>query len=825
MPFRSEAQRRFLFAKKPEIAKEFAEKTPKGVKLPERVGKMSGPLHLIGKADERFSLPMIAVNFSEGEPTEYPEVDDYENMKSGKGGPIKLPQAGSREDMIAKRKDGGGPQIYAEQTMPDYEAIYGAGVQVSERQAEEELANRRRAAAAQKTMAYGFHGKAPEPQITWDPKKELMGAEQIIANRPPKKTNESPNPQGPVYTLPGKSKYIPPPHTIKKSSLSPKYESEYVLVEVPSRSDTAEALCQLLENIDKRGRPGHSFSIIEDGDSSKASLGGWDGDGADIIRKITRISSDKSEKVVYGKSLIHTLQKARPHKYYKRVAKPGGGYRYYYTKEEYEGRGKAPEQTSFQFEKLAVEAPKERVPAQAVVLDLVNKAKNLGIRGVEVHSVSSEGFTLWIHEGAEYIGGEKILISREEQQRRLMDAKRQLTDYVTMKYPGNKFLHQKAPYGSGKHYWHTSVGERYGRSITTGMATGIKVQLTDAEKKESREKVLLGRGDPIYQKLTVRDFNQLKNANSGDVVRYRGYPHENYKVISREDLGKNKIIVNVLIPDKYGEYDPNNRGHFVFEGTDKFIGPNLLIHFYDKFKDEPSYIPLKQLSLLSADAFVKEEELSPKDKDLISAQRQKTRQEVGREIVNKYQGTVPGVIIKNFEAMEDASDANALLDIEGIPFTVLYLGEPRAHIISKRKGSYSLSNAKRERIYQKAIDVFSDMVRELSPEWLAANHKMYPEGEGLPPPKPKPKLKKKATVETGGYEGLTVEKVKDWNWVTSPDHHGKIPEMSEQERRAWSELTNKKIDEGRIPKKEFTLWAALDRKLQYRAKKQKDRIP
>lgn len=39
MPFRSEAQRRFLFARKPEIAKEFAEKTPKGKKLLERMGK------------------------------------------------------------------------------------------------------------------------------------------------------------------------------------------------------------------------------------------------------------------------------------------------------------------------------------------------------------------------------------------------------------------------------------------------------------------------------------------------------------------------------------------------------------------------------------------------------------------------------------------------------------------------------------------------------------------------------------------------------------------------------------------------------------------
>jgi hypothetical protein len=38
MPFKSEAQRRYLFAKHPKVAKEFAAHTPKGAKLPEKVG-------------------------------------------------------------------------------------------------------------------------------------------------------------------------------------------------------------------------------------------------------------------------------------------------------------------------------------------------------------------------------------------------------------------------------------------------------------------------------------------------------------------------------------------------------------------------------------------------------------------------------------------------------------------------------------------------------------------------------------------------------------------------------------------------------------------
>jgi len=37
MPFKSEEQRKYLFSQKPRVAKEFAEKTPKGKKLPLRV--------------------------------------------------------------------------------------------------------------------------------------------------------------------------------------------------------------------------------------------------------------------------------------------------------------------------------------------------------------------------------------------------------------------------------------------------------------------------------------------------------------------------------------------------------------------------------------------------------------------------------------------------------------------------------------------------------------------------------------------------------------------------------------------------------------------
>lgn len=54
MPFKSEAQRRYLFAKHPEVAQEFAAATPKGKKLPEHVKKS----YVLGIADAlgRFGL-------------------------------------------------------------------------------------------------------------------------------------------------------------------------------------------------------------------------------------------------------------------------------------------------------------------------------------------------------------------------------------------------------------------------------------------------------------------------------------------------------------------------------------------------------------------------------------------------------------------------------------------------------------------------------------------------------------------------------------------------------------------------------------------------
>ena len=62
MPFKSEAQRKWMYANKPEMAARWQKHTPKGKKLPKRVKKaMLGPLANIGagagKLFEMMSLP------------------------------------------------------------------------------------------------------------------------------------------------------------------------------------------------------------------------------------------------------------------------------------------------------------------------------------------------------------------------------------------------------------------------------------------------------------------------------------------------------------------------------------------------------------------------------------------------------------------------------------------------------------------------------------------------------------------------------------------------------------------------------------------------
>lgn len=55
MPFKSEAQRRYLFARHPEVAEEFAAATPKGKKLPEKLH----PEKTVKKVKKAYALGLL----------------------------------------------------------------------------------------------------------------------------------------------------------------------------------------------------------------------------------------------------------------------------------------------------------------------------------------------------------------------------------------------------------------------------------------------------------------------------------------------------------------------------------------------------------------------------------------------------------------------------------------------------------------------------------------------------------------------------------------------------------------------------------------------
>ena len=56
MPFKSEAQRRYLWARRPDVAREFADATPRGKRLPEKVASA----YMAGGADALLALGLKA---------------------------------------------------------------------------------------------------------------------------------------------------------------------------------------------------------------------------------------------------------------------------------------------------------------------------------------------------------------------------------------------------------------------------------------------------------------------------------------------------------------------------------------------------------------------------------------------------------------------------------------------------------------------------------------------------------------------------------------------------------------------------------------------
>jgi hypothetical protein len=68
---------------------------------------------------------------------------------------------------------------------------------------------------------------------------------------------------------------------------------------------------------------------------------------------------------------------------------------------------------------------------------------------------------------------------------------------------------------------------------------------------------------------------------------------------------------------------------------------------------------------------------------------------------------------------------------------------------------------------------------------------------------------------------VTFQSVTDWAYVQDAEHHRAVPAMPKEERTAWIQLSDAKATR-RLSVEEFKLFVALDRKLRFRARFEKD---
>lgn len=141
-----------MHANKPEMAREWEAHTPKGKKLPMRASACR-------------RLPTIGDGFDK------PTFKLRKNKVSGR----RLP-------MIGQKKD-----YYREQSMPDFEAIWGTGIPAAKKKAAADQEHRRRAAGARMVHSFGFHGEATPPVKTpreiFKPLSERIGGVLKEASR------------------------------------------------------------------------------------------------------------------------------------------------------------------------------------------------------------------------------------------------------------------------------------------------------------------------------------------------------------------------------------------------------------------------------------------------------------------------------------------------------------------------------------------------------------------------------------------------------------------------------------------------------------------
>ncbi len=101
MPLKSQAQRRYLWAKHPEVAREFEEHTPKGKKLPEHVEKKTAELKLLLKSAV-VAAPTQGVGAAMGIPG--PMKIQPQAAQPAQGAPTGIPQLPGASDHPAAQQ-------------------------------------------------------------------------------------------------------------------------------------------------------------------------------------------------------------------------------------------------------------------------------------------------------------------------------------------------------------------------------------------------------------------------------------------------------------------------------------------------------------------------------------------------------------------------------------------------------------------------------------------------------------------------------------------------------------------------------------------------
>ena len=117
MPFESQAQRRFMYAKDPKMARRFEKKTPKNKKLPERKGKpirkyymnKSDGAHMMSAFDSAWSLlksQPVSPSGKTFSPAELQELRSFVNMHAESSDPDMKNRAENILEMLTQSMSG-----------------------------------------------------------------------------------------------------------------------------------------------------------------------------------------------------------------------------------------------------------------------------------------------------------------------------------------------------------------------------------------------------------------------------------------------------------------------------------------------------------------------------------------------------------------------------------------------------------------------------------------------------------------------------------------------------------------------------------------------